>query len=144
MRGKNYTAEEDARIIKLIADNPNKRYIDIARMAIANGAISRPEGPLSDRVSYLAKKMMSPQVIEEAATQVQMVIQNASEGKRVTGGQRLNIALRRDVYEFVSVVSGCCGMGMTEFINAVITKYMNENMSIYVAIKTIRRQFDFE
>lgn len=59
-RNKFYTPDEDARLLRLVEDNPQKKYIDIARLAIAYGSCSgRNESAIASHISRLLNPVES-------------------------------------------------------------------------------------
>ncbi len=52
-------------------------------------------------------------------------------GKKGVKMDRINMAFAPDLYDFIQVMSRVTGQSMTDFVNLIVRKYMNDHRELY-------------
>lgn len=64
-----------------------------------------------------------------------------TQGRKGVSAPRINLAFTPSVYDYIKTMAGARGQSLTEFVNDILQKSMEDNRELYEQAQAFRNQF---
>lgn len=78
---------------------------------------------------------------EATAEPEDLLTPNKTQGRKGQRAPRINLAFRPEIYDYVKTMSAVRGQTITDLVNHIIAKNMEENREVYEKAREFRKSF---